>query len=143
MADVSERVCLTYREDEIIRLVAQGLTYKEAARQLKLSPRMVEAYARKARDNNSCLSVTHLVSKYIMAVSRGTVEVSPQKPILPVSSTTLKPAARLTKARRQHPVESPRVDLMDAWRQSFQRHREYQEGQNTVVSGAAPALNAE
>lgn len=65
---VTNAVALSEREAEVVRLLAEGLTMKEMAEQLSLSPRTLETYRARALDKLDLRTRAELV-RY--AISRG------------------------------------------------------------------------
>jgi PAS domain S-box-containing protein len=63
---------LSPREREVLRLVAQGATGDEVARQLQLSPETVRRHVRRARDKLGAANRSHAIA---LALQRGEIEL--------------------------------------------------------------------
>jgi DNA-binding CsgD family transcriptional regulator len=59
-----EDVALTPRQTEVVDLAAQGLSYKETAKRLRISPRTVEAHLSAARSRLAARSTGELIAWY-------------------------------------------------------------------------------
>lgn len=61
----STKVRFTRREKECIQYLLYGMTAKEIAKELKLSPRTVETYLENIKTKIDCFSKTQLIQKII------------------------------------------------------------------------------
>jgi DNA-binding CsgD family transcriptional regulator len=58
-------IALSGRELDVVRLIATGLSSKEAAQRLSIAPRTVEHYLEQARLKTRSRNRTHMVAKAI------------------------------------------------------------------------------
>jgi DNA-binding CsgD family transcriptional regulator len=60
--DTEDRKALTPREATVVRLIADGQSAKEAARELNISPRIVEKHVEQAKLKLWATNRVHLIS---------------------------------------------------------------------------------
>lgn len=65
----SNEICLTSRELQCLDLLSAGMSAKEIARKMLISPRTAESYIDKLKQKMNCRSTLHLMSKLLVYFS--------------------------------------------------------------------------
>lgn len=75
-SEANDLLSLTNRECEVLNCVAQGLSNKEAARELGIAPRTVERHIENLRNKIRARNKAHMVAK---AITFGIFEPAPKE----------------------------------------------------------------
>ncbi len=104
----SENNALSERELDILRLVATGLSNKEIANQLYISPNTVKVHLRNIFAKIGVLSRTEAA---LYAINHGLVKTSPPAPSISIPISIPEPASNEEAAEPPQPQKKPRPAL--------------------------------